>query len=101
VTKDPDLMVSYAAALNAPLSGADIHSAYSDEFPVKPLVQVSDHDMLYTEGALIVDFVDSHSRTLLWRGAIMAELSRDVSEDDRERRVNLAVEILLGHFPTP
>ena len=101
VSEDPDLMVSYAVAMNAPLSGADIHAAYSDEFPVEALIKTHDHDMHYNAGALIVDFVDSGSRTLLWRGAIMAEIHEVLTDRDKDRRAALATRILLGAFPRP
>jgi hypothetical protein len=48
-----------------------------------------------------VDFVDSKSRKLLWRGAIMAGVSMDVSGHEKDRRVRHGVHILLGHFPKP
>lgn len=101
VSKGGDLKVSYAVAMNAPLSGADINAAYSDEFPIQALVKVNEHDMHYKEGALIVDFVESRSRTLLWRGAIMAEIEGGLSDRDKDRRAALATRILLGNFPRP
>lgn len=101
VSDNPDVMVSYAVAMNAPLSGEDIHAAYSDDFPVAPLIKGYDHDMHYNQGALIVDFVDTKSRTLLWRGAIMAEIQSGLSDNDKDRRAALASQILLGGFPRP
>ena len=97
----PDLLVSYAVALDAPLSEADLNEAYADEFPVEVPEPPADQELSYHQGALIVDVVDAGSRKLLWRGAVMAEVGMDVSEEEKDRRVRLGVQILLSHFPAP
>ena len=51
--------------------------------------------------AFIVDFVDRESRKLLWRGAIMAEITIVDSDTVKERRARLCVQLLLDHFPKP
>ena len=57
--------------------------------------------MHYHQGALIVDFVSASSRKHLWRGAIMAEISMDVSEQQKDRRARNGVRALLEYFPHP
>jgi hypothetical protein len=100
-TKNPDLLVSYAVAVDAPLSGADFNEAYADDFPISVPEPEPGQDLNYHQGALIVDVVDAKSRKLLWRGAIMARLSMDVSKSEKERRTREAIRILLVHFPKP
>lgn len=100
-TDRPDLLVSYAVALDASISGADFNAAYADEFPIIVPELELDQTLNYHKGVLIVDFVDSTSRTLLWRGAIMAGISMDVDDSEKDRRVRHGVQILLGHFPIP
>lgn len=100
-TENPDLLVSYAVAMDSPISGSDFNEAYAEEFPIEVPEPEPDQELNYHQGALIVDFIDSASRKLLWRGAIMADVSMEVSEQEKDRRVRHAVHILLGHFPKP
>jgi len=100
-TEDPDLLVSYAVALDASISGSDFNAAYAEEFPVA-FPELEPHEELnYHQGTLILDFVGRESRELLWRGAIMAEIDMEVSDADRERRSRHVIEILLAHYPKP
>ena len=71
------------------------------DFPIAVPEPVGDQQLDYHQGALIVDFVHSESRQLLWRGAIIADVSMDVSERDKDRRVRHALRVLLAHFPRP
>ncbi len=98
---NPDLFVSYAVAMDAPLSGSEFNEAYADEFPIVIPEPAPNQELNYHQGAMIVDFVDSASRKLLWRGAIMAEVSMDVSDDEKDRRVRHGAHVLLQHFPKP
>ncbi len=99
--ESPDLLVSYAVALDAPVSGADFNEAYADEFPIVIPEAEPNQELNYHQGALIVDFIDSTSRKLLWRGAIMVGVTMDVSDREKDRRVRHGVRILLQHFPKP
>jgi hypothetical protein len=100
-TESPDLLVSYAVAVDASISGSDFNEAYAHEFPIAFPEPESGQKLNYHQGVVIVDFVDSRSRKLLWRGAIMAGVSMDVSEREKDRRVRHAIHILLAHFPKP
>lgn len=100
-TSNPDLLISYAVALDAPLSGAEFNEAYADDFPISIPDLEPGQNVNYHQGVLIVDVVDAKSRILLWRGSIMAGLSMDVTEEVKERRGKLAVNSLLSHYPKP
>ena len=100
-TENPDVWVSYAVAMDASISGSDFNEAYAEEFPIEVPEPEPGQDLNYHQGALIVDFVESESRKLLWRGAIMADVSMEVSEREKDRRVRHGVHVLLGHFPKP
>ena len=100
-TENPDVLVSYAVAMDASISGSDFNKAYADEFPISVPEPEPGQDVDYHQGTLIVDFVDSATRKLLWRGAIMADISMDVSEREKDQRVRHAVQILLSQFPKP
>ncbi|MBN4074084.1 DUF4136 domain-containing protein [bacterium AH-315-E10] len=100
-TKDPDILISYAVAIDSPISSKEFNGAYAKEFPLSFPELEAGKDLNYHKGALIVDFVDVKSRKLLWRGAIMADIRMDVSDRKKDRRVKYGVGILLHHFPRP
>jgi hypothetical protein len=100
-TEDPDLLVSYAVAIDSSLAASDLNAAYADEFPVSVPEPEPGQELEYQQGAVIVDFVDGRSRTLLWRGSIMAEVDMDVTEREKHRRARYGAGILLRHFPAP
>jgi hypothetical protein len=100
-TEEPDLLLSYAIAVDSAISGEDLNAAYADEFQVAFPEAQPDERLNYHQGTLIVDFVDRASRRLLWRGAIMANVDVDVTDADRDRRARYVAEILLRHYPQP
>ena len=53
----------------------------------------------FEEGTLVIDFVDSSLRRLVWRGSGTRRLSRDPQPDRLTGRVNEAVDEILGQFP--
>ena len=53
----------------------------------------------YEEGTLVIDFVDAPARRLVWRGSGTRRLSRDPQPDRVTKRVDEAVEEVLGQFP--
>ncbi|CAA6678589.1 MULTISPECIES: DUF4136 domain-containing protein [unclassified Lentimonas] len=98
-SKKPDLFVSYAVAFDAGLTGAEFNAAYATEFPISVPEPEPGQELNYHQGTLIVDVVDAKSRILLWRGSIMVKLDMDISEADKDRRVQHIVRVLLEHFP--
>lgn len=56
----------------------------------------------YEEGTLIVDFVDSTSKDLIYRGTLTAEMDRRSTDfERRQKRINEAVDKILKNFPPP
>ena len=101
VDERPDVIVSYAVAVDAPLSGSDLNSAYADGQDIQFPEPVDHGGMNYHQGALILDFVSASSRQHLWRGAIMAEIRMNVTEREKDQRVRNGVRALLEYFPHP
>lgn len=99
--ENPDFLVNYAVAANSPITEADFKSAYIGDSAFElPKFELG-NALKYNRGALIIDIVDAKTKKILWRGAIMAELKKDVSPEVRDRRLQLAVKSLLTHFPKP
>jgi len=53
----------------------------------------------YTQGSLMLDIVDARSNQALWRGTATARLIGNTKPEERERRINEAVQKLLQKFP--
>lgn len=99
--KNPDVLISYAVAMDSAISAADFNNAYAKAFPINVPVFATGQELNYHQGTFIVDVVDTRSRKLLWRGAVMADVTKDESLREKERRTTFAVGTLLNHFPKP
>ena len=53
----------------------------------------------YEEGTLLLDFVDTRSKGLIWRGVATGEIDRYASTETRNKRINEAVQKILSNFP--
>ncbi len=53
----------------------------------------------YTEGTLILDFVDAKSKEMIWRGVASGAVDPGASPEQRTKRINEAVAKLLAKFP--
>ena len=53
----------------------------------------------YTEGTLIVDFVDAQSKQMFWRGVATGAVDPNATPEKREKRMNEGVAKLLEKFP--
>ncbi len=53
----------------------------------------------WTEGTLVIDFVDTAEKDLAWRGWAQGELRPDLSPEERTRRVNKVVEGIMKQYP--
>jgi len=55
----------------------------------------------YTQGSLIIDFVDNKKDELIWRGIGTAVLQNRGTPQEREQFINDAVAQILGQYPPP
>lgn len=53
----------------------------------------------YEEGTLILDFVDTETNKLIWRGAAKAEIDRVNTPEKKDKLVAEAVQKILANFP--
>ncbi len=53
----------------------------------------------YTEGTLILDFVDAKSKEIIWRGVASGAVDPGASPEKRTKRINEGVAKLLAKFP--
>jgi hypothetical protein len=96
---EPELLVSYALAVGSDIDADELNRAYGDM--LDPSFLKMETQMHYKRGVLILDVVERVSGTLLWRGAIMAEIEMNWPEERKQERCNDAVKALLRHYPHP
>lgn len=53
----------------------------------------------YTEGTLIVDFIDAQSKQMFWRGVAKGAVDPGASPEKRSKRIDEGVSKLLEKFP--
>ena len=100
-SEKPDILVNYAVAADSSITTNDFKYAYVDDSAFILPEFEKGKELKYNEGALIIDIVDAKSKKLLWRGAIMAELNVAATDYEKDKRVRLALKLLLNNFPRP
>lgn len=98
---EADVLIGFALALDASIDETDLNKAYGKEFEFSFPVTEGGQTLSYHHGALLIDFVDTHAKKLLWRGALVAEVDMDVSEKAKDERAGPIVRALLDCFPKP
>ena len=53
----------------------------------------------YEEGTLIIDFVESNSKNLLWRGTAKSDVNNVKTPEERDKLINESVQKILNNFP--
>lgn len=91
--------VGYALSFHSPIEDAEINAAYGEEFAITFPSIGEGEQLVYNRGVLIVDMIDNASRTVVWRGAIMADIDVEVSDDIKDRRGDRVFRLLLARFP--
>ena len=53
----------------------------------------------WTEGTLVIDFIDTAEKDLAWRGWAQGELQPNLTPEERTRRINKVVAGILKQYP--
>ncbi len=53
----------------------------------------------YTEGTLILDFIDPKTKQLIWRGCAIGTVDPNKTREEREKRLNKAIAKIMAKFP--
>lgn len=95
-TANPDLLVAYHASFQRDLQingsgwggyrfgGSRTGTARTEEIVV---------------GTLVVDIVDAHTKTIVWRGIASKDLDPDAKPEKREKNINTAAAKLFKNYP--
>jgi len=96
---DSDYLISYAIAFASEIHEVELDQAY--ENLLKGQLAHEQSDLFYKQGVLVIDVVSRKDKTLLWRGAILAEPDKDWPEERKQERCDTAVHEVLKYFPKP
>lgn len=97
-----ELIVSFAAGLNAELNETEFNKSYGEEFKAAfPPAARPNETRCFKKGSLVIDVLDAKTRKLCWRGTVLANIDTNVDEKAKDRRVRAAVRALLDQFPKP
>lgn len=101
-SSDPELLVSYALAVGVGIDEKTINEAHEGTVTAPPTVSKNAGQAIkYRPGTLIIDIVETKTKRLLWRGAIMAEVELGISEPEKQQRCQAVVAELLKNYPKP
>jgi len=97
----PDLLMHYYF-----LSGPNSESQYRGQFvgAVPPwglpdFAMTTTSFKIFEQGTLVLDFVDGPKRQIVWRGIAEAEVDRQRSPAERDKRLREAIGELLKKYP--
>ena len=92
-----DLLVSYAAGLEAELSDAEV----TQRFGMIPGLQgQASVDGKYEKGTIVVDIYDKLAGKSVWRGVVQGFANLKLSSDERSRRLKNVMRQLMAEFPS-
>ena len=89
-----DLLVSYVGGLESVLDDFLIDKL----FGVNPAWHDGTKNRRYEKGTLVVDIVESETKRGVWRGAVQANVTFDLTDGERRERIGRAVELLMARF---
>ena len=90
-----DFYVGYIAALEESLDDVTINKT----FGINPgFIAIANDTVNYEKGTLIIDIINARTNITTWRGALQAEVHFDRTNEERKKRIELAVTRLLENF---
>jgi uncharacterized protein DUF4136 len=95
----PDVFVAYHIALQQKL---DAHTIYTGYGPYRGYYGVGGAETIvdsYDLGTLLIDFVSPESNTVIWRGSGQSRIQELKTPEERQARIQDAVDRILGQFP--
>jgi hypothetical protein len=105
VSQKPDFRIGWHGAIDQKLDVQTVDQYYGYAWdpwyspfylgPPVPETRIRE----YQEGTLILDFIDTASNKLVWRGVAQAELKESASAHKRQERLEEAVQGILKDFP--
>ncbi len=94
---DPDLLVVYHLGVKDKVQVTDWGYSYSSHYWGMGTRDIDVYQ--YQEGTLIIDLVDTQSKTLVWRGSGTKVLESNRTTEQVEKTLNDAVAKILSQYP--
>ena len=95
-SSNPDLQVSYLAALEEAVSDDEIVR----RFGMMPGFNRPNPDTArYQKGTIVIDIMDVETGKSVWRGAVQGFAVIERSQEERQQRVNAIIGELMAQFP--
>ncbi|HTO52354.1 MAG TPA: DUF4136 domain-containing protein [Myxococcota bacterium] len=97
----PDILVAYHIALDQKL---DAHTIYTGYGPYRGWYGVGGAQTVvdtYDVGTLLIDFVSPETNDVIWRGTGQSRIQELKTPEERQARVQGAVDQILKQFPPP
>jgi hypothetical protein len=98
---DPDILVGYGLAMNAPIDEAAMNKIYGEEFDFTFQTPIPDERRTYHQGTLVLDFLNAETSTLLWRGIARGDVDVNVTETIKDQRARELAHLLIARYPDP
>lgn len=103
VSEMPAFMVAYNVALDKKIRVDTIHTGYGHGRYgygwhggyIATDTRVTEYEV----GTVLLDILEPKTRNLLWRGSASAKVTESATPEQREQRINAAVERMLAKFP--
>ncbi len=95
---NPDVFVAYHATFNKNLQINGFSSGWGG-YRFGPARSGSARVDQILMGTLVVDVVDAHTNTIVWRGTATKEVDLKASPEKREKNINKAAEKLFKNYP--
>jgi len=93
---NPDFLIAYHVGVRDRINVQDWGYNYGPRgYPLDRDISVQQ----YTQGTLILDFVDPKTKQLIWRGTAQGVVDPGSSPETKEEKVNEAVSRILEKFP--
>jgi len=97
--KDSDYIISFGIGTAGSIDEDEIDEVYLDLIGNRLNEETS--ELYYKQGVMIVDVVERKTKTLMWRGAIMAEIDMEWPEERKQERSDAVARELLKCYPHP
>lgn len=103
-SNQPDFLIVYHAAIDKGIDVVELDNFYLSDPPNRyhhgwssgrGQTYVFEYDL----GTLILDFLDPKTKKIIWRGSVQAEVNRTALPQERETRINVAIQKMLEKFP--
>ena len=95
---NPDVLIAYHASFNRDIQINGFSSGWGPYRFGANRSGTARVDKILV-GTLVVDMVDAHTQTIVWRGSATKEVDVNASPEKRERNINRAVEKLFQNYP--